>query len=560
MIKSKLFQIPVLFFSLFVLPAMAQNVYHVNINNGDDTNDGLKWSTAFENIQPAIDTASEGDTIKVAAGTYYPTKKISEKRGSETNPTDPTDELNRSFLLKKNIKLYGGFPPNSSDATTMSSRDWTRYQTILSGDFNNDDGYNFENTSENAHHVIVMLNASSNMLIDGFYITGGGGEKKEPTSSVYVDNILIEQTEGGGIYAMTSHSSTINSSPVLSNLVIKNNKVLHNGGGLYNYSNGGDASPTLINVTMTNNVAGERGGGFYNDGKAFSQPKLYNVNITGNKADLEGGGFMCVAEIEESSPILENVLISGNNANVGAGINIFSMSTNAYPVLTNTTICGNKANVNGGVGGMYIVSTGEAKPYIKNSVLWGNKSNVKGSDNLATTGRGGNNYDISYSLIEGADFLDDTNLSGDTDPKFVNHVDADLAPTTLGMSNYGLTDESPLVNKGNNNYVSLRYDLAGEERIFSDFVDIGAFEFQHIAVSPGNETITAEKSIWSHQNSLYIKVNNNAVTVRIFSVNGMLVRQINNLTEGTHTIPLPKALYIVTLSTGESAKILIGNN
>ena len=558
MSKSKLFQISVLSFSLFALPTMAQNVYHVNINNGDDSNDGLKWSTAFKNVQPAINAANEGDTVKVARGTYHPTEKIAETHGGEANPTKPTDDLNRSFLLKKNIKLYGGFPANATDATTMNSRDWTTHQTILSGDFNNDDGNNFQNTSDNAYHVVVMLNASSDMLIDGFHITGGGGERVNTTSSVYVDNILVEQTKGGGIYARTASSTIIDSSPVLSNLVIRNNKVTHDGGGFYNYSNGGNASPTLINVTMTNNIAGERGGAVYNDGKRASKPKLSNVSITGNQADIEGGGFACVAEIEESSPTFENVLISGNKANVAAGVYVFSMSTSAYPVLTNTTICGNKANDNGGVGGMYIVSGGEAKPYIHNSVIWGNKSNIKGSDNLGTTGRGGNNYEITYSLIEGADFLDDTNLSGDTDPKFVNHVNADFAPTVSDMGDYRLTTTSPLVNRGDNAHASLSYDLDGKSRIFDDFVDIGAYELQ--TVTTDNEIISVEKSLWSYQNNLYVKVGNNPVTVRVFSISGTLVKQINNLGEGTHAIALSKGLYIVTLSTGETAKILIGNN
>ena len=553
MSKIKLLQISVLSLSLFVLPAFAQDVFHVNINNGDDTNDGLKWSTAFKNLQQAIDAAGKGDTIKVAGGIYHPTKKITEVKGGNTNPLEPTDDLCRSFLLRKDLKIFGGFPSNATDATTMENRDWTKHQTILSGDFNNDDGSYFANTIENAYHVIVMINASSDMLIDGFHITGGGNTTGD-ISSVYVDNVLVNQTKGGGIYAMTSFDSFIDSSPILSNLVIRNNKVKSDGGGYYNYSNGHDASPTLINVTMINNVAEEGyGGAFYNDGLTGSNPKLLNVTISGNTA-LAGGGLYCVAE-EESSPIFENVLISGNQAYISGGVHIFAMGADAAPEITNTTICGNKATEIG-IGGLYIRSVaGEVIPLIKNSVIWGNKSIVQEYDNYYLNGNQGNNILCANNLIEGMD-LGGTNLNGNVNPRFVNHIDADLAPTISNKGDYRLSNVSPLVNMGDNTFVTQIYDLAGKERIFGEIVDIGAYELQSVVISD-NETITKEKNIWSYQGNIYVKVSKIITNVSIYSMNGMLVKQLNNLGEGTYSVTLTTGLYIVKLSTGETAKVIV---
>ena len=552
MSKIKLLQISALSLSLFVLPAFAQDVFHVNINSGDDTNDGLKWSTAFKNLQQAIDAAGKGDTIKVAGGIYHPTKKITEVKGGNTNPTEPTDDLCRSFLLRKDLKIFGGFPSNASDATTMDNRDWTKHQTILSGDFNNDDGNYFANTSENAYHVIVMINASSDMLIDGFHITGGGNTTGV-ISSVYVDGVLISQTKGGGIYAMTSFDSFIDSSPVLSNLVIRNNKIKSDGGGIYNYSNGHDASPTLTNVTMINNVAEEGyGGAFYNDGLTGSNPKLLNATISGNTA-LAGGGLYCVAE-EESSPVLENVLISGNQAHISGGVHIFAMGADAVPEIINSTICGNKATETG-IGGLYIRSVaGEVIPCIKNSVIWGNKSIVQEYDNYYLNGNQGKNILYSNNLIEGMD-LGGTNLNGNVNPQFVNHIDADLAPTISNKGDYRLSNTSPLVNKGDNTHVTQMLDLAGKERIFGEIVDIGAYELQSIISD--NEIITKEKSIWSHQGNIYVKVSKIITNVSIYSMNGMLVKQLNNLGEGTYSVTLPAGLYIVKLNTGETAKVIV---
>ena len=350
------------------------------------------------------------------------------------------------------------------------------------------------------------------------------------------------------------------SSPVLSNLNIRNNNAEDNGGGICIHSEGGKASPVLTNVTIINNVSGRWGGALCINGKT-SKPKLENVNITGNKA-IEGGGFACIAEEFDCSPELENVLISGNKANKSGGVYIFAMAAKACPILINTTICGNNAFSGDiddyGVGGMFIISTGEARPYLKNSVIWGNKSIIEEINNFYLYGRGGNNPVYTYSLVEGMD-LGATNLSGNTDPKFVNHVNADFAPTVSGMGDYRLSEISPLINKGNNSDVNLLYDLDGQNRIYGDIVDIGAFELQRDPDISNNDAMSVVKSIWSYQGSLYVKTINNATTISVYSINGMMVKQINNIGEGTHTITLPEGFYIVKLSTGETKKIIIRN-
>lgn len=538
-----------LFFLLFVIPVTttAQQVYHVNIHTGDDADDGLTWSTAFRNIQPAVDLAQSGDTIRVAAGTYYPTQKIADVYGGEEHTATPTNNRHRSFLLTKEIVLEGGYPAGTTDATAGSQRDWLKHQTILSGDFNEDDGDDFENTDENALHVVVMLNATSDMKIDGFYIQGGGGMD---SATVYIRGIPIMYSCGGGIYAISDNTS----SPTLTNLVIRDHKISGNGGGFFNYSNH-TAAPVLSNVTMIHNVAETRGGAFYNYGLNRSAPVLLNVNITGNQASAGGGGLMCIAE-KECAPRLENVLISGNKAQQGTGAYIIASEATAAPVITNTTISGNQATTYGGCGGLAVwATTGKAEPAMRNTVIWGNKSNGK-TDNVFIEGESETNAVYTYSLIEGKN-LGGTCLSGNTDPGFVNPVDAGFAPTFSDPGDYRLSSESPLIDKGDDSFVSLSEDLAGLKRIFGASVDLGAFEWQDD--KSGNETLPEweEQPIWSTGTDLYVKISNKNATVRVYSPNGMLIRQINNLSEGTHVVTLPKGLYIVTLSTGETAKIFI---
>ena len=549
--------VSILAFFMLAMPIMAQKVYHVNIQSGNDANDGLRWSSAFKNIQPAIDVAEKGDTVKIAQGTYLPTKKIADLYSLKAPYNIPTNDRHRSFLIKNDILLYGGFPANANDATSMNDRDRKKYETILSGDFNSNDGaYDHSdeldysepivNMEENALHVVVMPVATSKVLLDGFTIMGGNAALD--SADVYVDNVLIQRNCGGGIYAIAKNES----SPTLTNLIIRDNHAAGEGGGFYNYAQSGGASPRLTHVTLIRNFAGEQGGGFYNNGMD-AEPILSNVQISCNQAQMEGGGLICIAE-NTASPILEDVLISGNTGRTGGGASIVSLTENVIPLITNATICNNKATSNNKGGGLVITAlTLASNPKIRNSVIWGNKSDK--TDNLIVEGRTGENPVFANCLIEGR-ASEGTNMGGDTDPMFIKPADTDFALTLYDFNNYRLLPESPLINKGNNSFITLKDDLDGKTRICGGVVDIGAYEFQDD--DSGNKVISNSNSIWSYRGALYIKIEKNVAPIRIYSENGWLVRQVNNPDEGVYTIPsLPHGLYIVTLSTGETAKILI---
>ena len=550
----KILQVSALFLILFAFPIAtfsetAHFVYYVNINSGDDFNDGLSWNSAFKNLQPAIDVAVQGDTIKVAAGTYLPTEKMAEVYDEEAVIVLPTNDRHRSFLIQKEIHLYGGFPADATNATTHNDRDWIKNETILSGDFNGDDD-GFKNMDENALHVVVLLFVTSATRLDGFIITGGN--VSADSADVYVNNVLVQRNCGGGIYAISKYES----SPTLANLVIRDNQAEQYGGGIYNYSESGNASPKLENVAILSNFADERGGGFFNDGMNAS-PELRNVNITGNLATFHGGGLFCIAE-QMTAPYLENVLIAGNKATSGAGVYIIALEEDATPIITNATICHNKAAANGNGGGLFVSAyTALAKLEIRNTVIWGNRSNTV--DNLIVYGESNPTSSwlethISNSFIEG--MIEDNELGYDNrDPMFFDPVDAELAPTVSGYGNYRLSPESPLIDQGNNAFVTLSKDLDGQTRIVGSAVDIGAYEYQ--GDNSGNKVLLQNEHIWSHQGKLYVKIINNNVTMHIYSVNGNLVRQVNKLGEGLYSYTLPCGLYIVTLSTGETTKIII---
>lgn len=90
-----------LFISHIWITASAQSIIYVDANN-NETQNGQSWSTAFNDLQQAIDSAIIGDTIFVAKGVYYP----SQIAGSGSN------ERAKTFLIGSHSRIYGGFEGN----------------------------------------------------------------------------------------------------------------------------------------------------------------------------------------------------------------------------------------------------------------------------------------------------------------------------------------------------------------------------------------------------------------------------------------------------------------
>ena len=262
---------------------------------------GLNWSTAFNDLQEALDSAaaSEGyvNEIWVAIGTY--------------TPAQPGGDRTATFQLISGVVLYGGF---AGGETSPDQRDPEANVTVLSGDLNGDDGPDFTHNEENSHHVVTGSGCDENAIVDGFTITGGNanisaypygwgaGMYTQAGSPTLIACTLTRNTVrylGGGMF-------NDNSSPTLINCVFAGNSAGNDGGAMLNYRGG----PVLVNCTFSGNSSGGDGGGIYN---SSSSSTFINCVFTGNLAGEYGGGLYGF----NGSSTLSNCILWGNSDSGG---------------------------------------------------------------------------------------------------------------------------------------------------------------------------------------------------------------------------------------------------
>ncbi|MBO4447807.1 MAG: hypothetical protein J5764_06750 [Bacteroidales bacterium] len=328
------------------------NIYYVRAD-GDPEASGLSWANATT-LPNAIDQASDGDAIYVAAGLYTP--------GNFLENTDGTDPRDKTFQLHSNFTLQGGFPANADDASfdPVADYDPSVNVTTLSGTM--EDG-------KSAYHVLTATatKAEGKMIVlKGFTITGGKSATEE--SIVTVNASTFKRSHGAGLNVgasrmeisdciITGNEAGLHAAGAIFNAKseinmtdcrVVSNEAKNNCGGIWNCG----GTLYMDRCSISDNIAGQQAAGYYsiNSDGAPSVSRIYNCTISGNTNTATEGRSGGGAYIREwSDAVFVNCTFYGNKSGNGGGIQGYGANgKNSTLRLICCTITGNSATVLGG--------------------------------------------------------------------------------------------------------------------------------------------------------------------------------------------------------------------
>lgn len=208
-IKTTVIKIVFVLLCLFAVTewSLGQKIFYVKENGAGD---GSSWQNAIGDLQQAINLAADGDEIWVARGTYLPNRSIK----TPEKVADPYDR-SASFVINKNIKLYGGFIGNETRPSGQST---------LSGNIGDPNAQ-----EDNCYHVLVLSDKARNAKINGFLVKDGYSAditSVHGQEDILPDGTVVSRLHGAGIYIRGG-------SPQFDNMVVSGNYARIRGGGVY---------------------------------------------------------------------------------------------------------------------------------------------------------------------------------------------------------------------------------------------------------------------------------------------------------------------------------------
>jgi hypothetical protein len=287
----------------------------------------------YSSVQAAVDAASDGDVIKVAAGTYTGVRA----RAAVT----------QTVYISKSVTLQGGYttanwitPDPEANPTTLDAQGQGRVVYVIGGRGTVIDGLHI--TGGNAFGQLGgHFPSSPEGSGGGVYVHGARDPFGEEFTLINSHIFSNTAQQGGGVYM----SFCCNNATLRGNTFTSNNAEQDGGGVLLHAG----AAALTDNVFDSNSA--DRGGGAY---MHCNGTQIKQNTFVANTADTAGGGLFLDMQCSEAK--LTGTSIISNTAGRGGGLAITGGDAGwgRSATLINTVIAENQASEEG--GGIYIVS------------------------------------------------------------------------------------------------------------------------------------------------------------------------------------------------------------
>jgi hypothetical protein len=341
--------------SLGSTPAQADGPpYYVDDDTCPDPGSGTEGDP-FCRIQDAVDAASAGDEIRVAAGTYTGAQMVLDSRTGYT--------YTQVVFITRSLTLRGGY-----DAADWNAEpDPAANPSVIDAQ-----GYG------RGISLVGQHPDTPEVTLEGLTVTGGdytglgnplGGGWRVCHEDEGIDC-------GGGLYATWSHF-------VLRNCIVSDNTAGPNdyshGGGIYIYMIPSEGPGVRIeNTAVLSNSApadGGQGGGMFADG--IWQPiTITHSTFQENYAQDRGGGVKLYNNSDQvfiqDTDFLSNTAFSGSGAHIPTGVN------GGAVWIERTRFQNNQTDVSGTT--LYLETAGPYRPQVwLTNLLFSGNSNPHGS-------------------------------------------------------------------------------------------------------------------------------------------------------------------------------------
>lgn len=423
--------------ALIILSAANLNAqatrYYVNKSVSVASPDGLSWSSAFADIQDAIDAGannmlSPDIEIWITGG------------GHVYTPTDsagitPVNPRNASYIIptvSKKYLIYGGFDGTEANLSERTT-ELLYNHTVISGAIGN-----AQSTNDNLENLLIIKTGNfSNYTVTLDGIGFHDAYTSNGISGAVYNERYMTRFQNCFFYSNTSYGD---------------------GAAIHSIA----YQPIIDKCQFYDNEAMQGGAIYIGSGALLANsPEIYNSRFVGNRAAL--GGAIKIDNMHIL--IVNSEFIDNTSPFNGEGSALSEVNAGSYSVI-NSNFIHNNGN------SLFHVGSVGVNNYFVSCIFFKNKK-IRNANN--------NNVLISYCLSEEAltNFTNSgNNMEADPQFKYYNPLD----PPSDG--NYALKNCSPAINAGSNANMDpfltggqIDGDIAGNPRKRDGIVDIGAFEY-----------------------------------------------------------------------------------